>query len=171
VTTLKLYFIEENNKFSLFATIFHDQEYGEEIECLRGSDNSFGPYRCFKWSPAVKALCILALRHAAERESSRKTVFLEGKAGTPASSLDYAISKEPNWLLDMFGITQNGRSIARNLIRRYNPERKRPGPVRLMFDSRKINFSSVEPYLNDEKVSCPEQLKSLAAEIESSFVH
>jgi len=45
-----------------------------------------------------------------------KQAHLEGEMGSLAASLDYAISKKPIWLLDMFGINSDGKAKIRPLI-------------------------------------------------------
>jgi hypothetical protein len=54
---------------------------------------------------------------------------IDGQGDSPAASLDYALSKQPLWLQDMFGVTPHGKAISKLLFRRMNPDRKRPGPV------------------------------------------
>jgi hypothetical protein len=54
---------------------------------------------------------------------------IDGHSDSLAASLDYALSKQPLWLQDMFGVTPHGKAISKLLFRRMNPDRKRPGPV------------------------------------------
>lgn len=87
-----------------------------------------GPLRqagSFQWTAAVKGLALLVLRTCACREG----MLLPGEKDSLASSLDYAISKQPVWLTEMFGCDAQGSSLAKRMILRTNPERKRPGPV------------------------------------------
>ncbi len=88
----------------------------------------------FSWSKAVRAMALLFVEHrlrAIQLNEQRVRGFLVGTAGSPAASLDYALSKKPAWLLDMFGLSEKGESYALRVFQRINPERKRPGPVRV----------------------------------------
>jgi hypothetical protein len=69
---------------------------------------------------------------------------LAGARGSSIASLDYAISKQPCWLTDMFGTDSFGISLVRRLILRTNPERKRPGPVFLSLNTRYLDPSMIE---------------------------
>lgn len=114
---------------------FVDSE-GCRVRCSRGSFNtvaSGGHLRTFSWTRAVRALSILALRTYLARHDSSIAPLISGVRGSLAASLDYSLSKEPQWLLDMFGVDSTGRARARKFIRRENPERKRPGPVTISF--------------------------------------
>ncbi|NDC37488.1 MAG: hypothetical protein EBZ48_05495 [Proteobacteria bacterium] len=85
----------------------------------------------FQWTSAVRALSVIAVRAAisARTGAALTTAALSGMGGSLASTLDYAISKEPSWSCDMFGVDGNGRSLIRRMFVRTNSERKFPGPV------------------------------------------
>jgi hypothetical protein len=65
----------------------------------------------------------------------------------------------------MFGCDQQGTSLARRLILRTNPERKRPGPVTLGINQLYLNPSSISVYVNG-KLTTGEQLASLCRQLE-----
>lgn len=77
-----------------------------------------------------------------------------------AASLDLAISKQPTWLKDMFGCDQDGLTLARRMILRTNPERKRPGPVSLGLNSNYLDAKNIAIII-DDKIASDEQLVSL----------
>jgi len=79
----------------------------------------------FTWSLAVQAMSYLLLKTLAQGPD---TVLCS--TNYPFTrSLDFALSKKPLWLQDLFGLDSEGRSNALRFFRRYNPEGKRPGPI------------------------------------------
>jgi hypothetical protein len=94
---------------------------------------------------------------------------LEGQANTPAASLDFALAKQPNWILDMFGMDVHGQPIARKILLRQNPERKRPGPVSISVRLRALPPEKVRVFLEDKEVVDKETLRSLATEVEAYY--
>jgi hypothetical protein len=111
----------------LIEVTFGDNQGNQRIS-VRGKTG--GPFRAagsFQWTSAVKALALLL----AKTRLNPTAALLRGENASLAASLDYAISKQPSWLTEMFGCDQQGISFARRLILRTNPERKRPGPVTL----------------------------------------
>lgn len=131
------------------------------------SDNRYGS---FQWTPAVHAMSILFAQVAAWREDATRfeTDFsmplpiLEGEANTPASSLDYALSKQPHWLTDMFGCDSDGNANARLLFTRINPERKRAGPVSIQLSQKSLRNLQVEAIVDGRTIRDYRELKKLA---------
>lgn len=156
-------------RLSLEKTEFIAPFLERTLTSYRGSAFSL-PAACsgFRWSAAVQAMAVLLLRHAAAQESS---FLLEGESGSLAASLDYALSKQPAWLLDMFGLTLQGYSGARMLIQRTNPERKRPGPVRLSIAPRTLRPRDVTVYHESGLQRDPESLLQMADAIEEGYGH
>lgn len=139
---LVLDFAHSNGQIQLERTAFKLNS-GAEYVAVRGKTP--GAYNCtgsFQWTPAVKAVCVLFLqaivRDFAGEDKTSPTI--SGKRGSLASSLDYAIDKEPQWLCDMFGLDDSGKSTLRRLIFRSNPGGKRPSPV-----SVSLNESALPP--------------------------
>ena len=114
----------------LIKTVFKDQQNNLSIISIRGKKSVLGS-SCgqFQWTSAVKAMTLLLLRHRLIHSELPTIASIEGSLGSLACSLDYALSKEPTWICDIFGWNQNGHAKARELFLRVNPERKRPGPV------------------------------------------
>jgi hypothetical protein len=104
----------------------------------------------------VRALALLAAKATVAPEDAR----IQGEGGSLAASLDYALSKQPEWLTDLFGCDHEGVSYARRLILRTNPERKRPGPVVLALNFVYLPISSIEVYVSG-KIASSEQLAAL----------
>ena len=112
---------------------------------MRGK--SGGPFRragSFQWTNAVKALALLMVRTALKPTEA----VLRGDAHSLAASLDYAISKQPLWLLEMFGSDQRGACLIRRMVLRANPERKRPGPVTLGVNQLYLPLEAIRVFLN-----------------------
>jgi hypothetical protein len=108
----------------------------------------------------VKALSVLIAKAAMRPESA----ILQGCSGTLAASLDYALSKQPTWLSEMFGCDADGISFARRLILRTNPERKRPGPVVLALNHVYLSAASIEVYV-DAALATTTQLGHLVSHL------
>ena len=102
-----------------------------EANCRRGNVSpADGIEGCFRWSTAVRALLLLLFQQrAAELTNCTAPASIQGQSGSLAASLDYALSKQPLWIIDFFGLKENGDALARQIISRVNAERKRPGPV------------------------------------------
>lgn len=133
--TIKLTFVSEGTTVTLSKTRFRHPLLKQELVTVRGST---APEMAgnFRWSSGVRGLALLLVKHAVAAEIGAKSAIaggpsaaIEGAEGSHAASLDYAISKQPRWLDDMFGTTPQGVSISKLLFRRINPDRKRPGPV------------------------------------------
>ena len=117
----------------------------------------------FQWSSAVRALSTI-LTKAVLVSRYRKEApppALKGFAGSLASSLDYAISKEPEWTIDMFGVDVSGRSNLRRIIARTNADRKLPGPVILGLKSEILPPQTITIWWNRARVVEPWMLNSL----------
>ena len=129
-------------------------------------------YSTFSWSPAVRALCMLLVRGASVAKSSQSspTAYIEGSHGSPASSLDFAISKQPNWVFDLFGCDERGNAYIRRLFVRTNPERKRPGPVRIALNNYFLPPPCISVTVDGGELCSEKVLASLASTIESRWL-
>lgn|GEM_PF-2351760 len=136
-------------KISLFLTNAPRPEL-ERIEVIDGKSTRVGlraanfrrrgSHYSFTWSPGVRGLVALLLSQSCSPDEA----VLSGYAGSLAAALDSALSKQPEWLFDMFGVEHSGTAVARRLILRENPERKRVGPVSLRFYHKRITASNIE---------------------------
>lgn len=130
--------------------------------CVRGKTS--GPCRTagsFQWTSAVKALSLLVVKTALSPDNA----LVKGDGHSLAASLDYAISKQPMWLSEMFGWDPKGVSLARRLILRTNPERKRPGPVTLGINQKYLLPNAISIYV-DGKLGSGERLETLCNQLE-----
>ena len=129
---------------------------------VRGKDGgAFKGASAFQWTPAVRALSGLCIRAAIARDD-HGAVLVGGK-DTPASSLDYAISKLPCWLMDMFGVNSVGVPLARYLLQRTNPERKRGGEVAIRLRHTLLPSDGISIFENGVRVLSPHRLLEIAS--------
>lgn len=129
-----------------------------------------GAYRgvgTFNWSSAVRAMACLFLKAKLIDEGGRMEPLLIGGAGSLAVSLDYALTKRPNWLVDMFGESESGRILARRLFRVTNSHRKRSGPVAISLNSHVCPQDCVEIVLDGRSVTSAEILGTMLEQIEA----
>jgi hypothetical protein len=153
---LKLYF----EAGQLTEIYFCDGISGDVRRSIRGK--SGGAYRSagsFQWTAAVKGLALLVARTC---EGTVEPV-LRGGAGSLAASLDYAISKQPMWLTEIFGCDQNGICLVRRMMLRTNPERKRPGPTVLSINERFLPQSCISIFSDGVRCSREELMVLIAA--------
>lgn len=135
---------------------------GVQISSERGIA-TVGGAPTFSWSAGVRALTLLMIRYACFGDSARAA--LRGEAGSLAASLDYAMSKEPLWLLDMFGVDSKGRGNYKRLFKRVNPERRRPGPVIIFVNQSLLSSTDMQVDLDSNPVKTDRQLVEISKAI------
>jgi hypothetical protein len=172
--SLELYFAEDPHGLtapSLAETSFSISSDGPSFRCSRG--RGAGPrqsWGSFQWSHAVRAFAALSLRHhlAGMPGMSHVVPYIEGEAGSAAASLDYAISKEPQWMCDMFGLSPVGKMSTKSIFLRTNPNRKLPGAVLVGLNSQSLAPAAVRIFLDHRIVDDGSELISLLAALERS---
>ena len=168
---LSLSFVTFEGEISLSKTLFiHPYLRGRQIEAIRGGGSAPVSQGTFQWTSAVKALAVFFVRNAAIRATGDPLAEggeFAGGEGTLAASLDYAISKQPVWLSDMFGLDQQGQSLFRRLVRRMNPERKLPGPVVIALNP--CDSCSISIELDGVSLDQPSELLRIANAIEQGL--
>jgi hypothetical protein len=129
----------------LTEVIFQDGPGAPARASVRGkTGGAFRSAGSFQWTSAVKALALLVVKTCATTTDA----LLRGDGSSLAASLDYAISKQPLWLTEMFGSDQQGICLIRRMILRTNPERKRPGPVTLGINQMYLPSTSIAVFEN-----------------------
>ena len=119
------------------------------------------------WTSAVKAFVRLTLQVALQRFVGESTVAdpfsfgLIGEKGSACRSLDYAISKRPAWLVDLFGSDAEGNSNVGRFFYRLNPEGKRVGPTGVTFNTNMISPAAISVRLNGALVDTKDKLSHL----------
>lgn len=116
----------------------------------------------FQWSSAVKAFALLiAGSKLALIERHREPFTLAGEDNSAAASLDYAISKPTQWILDIFGSDSDNRPVATRVITRFNSERKRPGPVKLTLASALLSPGALTILVGQKELADAQSLRAL----------
>lgn len=124
----------------------------------------------FQWTSALRGLVVLLLYEKAANGAGSDSIclrepLLKGGQKSLAASLDFALAKQPVWILDTFGIDEKGRSLLRRLLLRTNPERKRGGEVFISLNRHQLCPADVEVYVNDGLVESSEELRLLSMKI------
>ena len=133
---------------------------------IRGkTSGAYKAHGTFQWTVAVQALSIFFARCVCASPAARR---LAGHEGSPAASLDYAISKEPIWLIEMLGADRTGCALARRLLRRTNPNRKRPGPVVLSLNENLLKVECIRLIIDGEQAG-PEEAAELYRVLQESW--
>lgn len=162
-SSLTLWF-ESNGSISLQKASFQHPKLTAPLVSERGTKATRVRNGTFRWSNGVRAFCALVVRYKLYAPSSTQGE-IKGESGSIASSLDYAMSKEPLWLTDMFGVDANGKSLVHRIVTRINPERKRPGPVVLQVNSKSLPKDDIHIYLNESRVTEPRGLFAILSSI------
>ena len=148
----------------LVETKFSDPALGIDRIAVRGKTaGAFKDAGTFQWTSAVRGLCLLFVKSvlADRHPSSGATRHIVGFQASVAASLDYAITKQPFWIREMFGNDSRGNTLAQRLISRTNPNRKRPGPVILGLNERALSCDCIQIRWNGEIVERADLLQSL----------
>lgn len=160
---LRLDFSHSAGQIQLERTIFR---LSSDLEYIAVRGKTPGAYKCngsFQWTPAVKAVCVLFLQALSSSfdTADRTEPMISGRRGSLATSLDYAIDKEPQWLCDMFGLDESGKTNLRRLIFRSNPGGKRPGPVSLSVNESAFPPDNIEVLVDSIPVDNQDFLASI----------
>lgn len=152
----------------LTKTLFR-RDNGDVITSVRGK--TAGALRgagSFQWTSAVRALSAILVRGAlvAREHGDPNLVALSGFGQSLASTLDYALSKQPLWTVEMCGVDMCGQSFLRRLFLRTNPERKYPGPVIINLNSRILMGEAIQVWWNGQRLTDPATFRSLLDRIE-----
>lgn len=124
----------------------------------------------FQWTNAVRALALLFLKTKLLEFTKEHDPLLRGGEGTLASSLDYAISKQPIWLLDMLGLYPDGRPVAQRLFRRTNPERKKGGDVIIGVNTSLLSPDQIRIFMSEDELCTREEIEELIGQIAGEHV-
>ena len=176
MTSVLLQFLAEGGAPQLVATKFSSALLERELVCLRGKvpvgTTSAGS---FLWSAGVVGASAafvkakLAFAMDASRDDWMNAAGLNSEKSNPAISLDYALSKQPNWLLDMFGSDSRGFPLIKRIFLRSNPERKRIGPVVVAINPAFLNPSQIKIEVDGQPIEDVSSLAEILNHIESGF--
>lgn len=163
LNTLELYFGGSVVDAQLIESRFTRGSTGVAHVSVRGKTaGARGHAGTFQWTSAVKALCALSLKTLiGSLQDDKEGARIEGVQGSLASSLDYALSKQPCWVAEICGIDALGNAYLRRLLLRTNPERKRPGPVIVSFNRFKLPATSIKIFWNGTEIRSVTALSQL----------
>jgi hypothetical protein len=165
--SLTLHF-EKSGRLELVRTDFKQSDSKEILTCIRGkTPGAFIAFGSFQWTSAVRAVAAVAIRFAIAEKTGNGNDCLIGGRGSLAASLDYALSKGPTWIQQMFGTTSGGAPYAKRLFRITNPNRKRPGPVALSVNRSRLDRDSLRIFCNGQAVTALDALANMLQAIES----
>lgn len=137
------------------------------LTCIRGKTaGAYVTCGSFQWTSGVRGVCAAFLRFLLSEESDVVDFCLIGGKSSLAASLDYAISKGPAWLGEMFGSGIGGNQLARRIFKITNPNRKRPGPVAISVNKNVVSADQVQIYWEGKLVTESSQLYSMLVGIE-----
>ena len=110
----------------------------------------------FGWTSSLQALVLFLVKsvaHSLAPNLSRvqRHFTFSGEQHSPAAALDYALTKQPDWLFAIFGCDSTGKSLARRAIQRCNSERKRPGPVSMALNPAFLAVESIHIYIEERE--------------------
>jgi hypothetical protein len=162
MASIKLYF-SDFPKPELFRIVFESPHSGNKTAVRGKTTGASRAGGTFQWTAAVRALCALLLKNLASGCLGSESI--QGGKGSLAASLDYALSKEPEWLLDVFGFDANSKAVSRRLFLRSNPDGQRDGPRQITLSPHQ--WSSVSVFMGDKqtKVISPRSLNQMIAAI------
>lgn len=164
--TFEIHFFETKTGYELVETRFRSTD-GWEYRCVRGKTaGAFRGNGSFQWTSAVRAIAALSLRHAIHPTLPSVPQYISGGRASLAASLDYAITKVPFWIEEMFGALQSGQIAARRLFLITNPNQKRPGPVTISINAAALSASDIRVYLNGSEISEATALVSILDQID-----
>lgn len=160
--TLVLHFAGSSSP-QLFRTQFSSGSGGPARVSVRGKTSGAFPHAgSFHFSAAVRAACILCTKTVicSQSPGDFDPPIIAGFGGSLAASLDYALTKQPGWLLDMFGYDVAGRALGPRLFNRTNSHRKRPGPVVVSVNGRALPPKNIHLFWNGLELKNLEKLRS-----------
>lgn len=165
---MTLKFLSNDTTAELFESEFSCSLVGRTLRCARGrfsfTESQEGT---FLWTSAVQSMSAVAIKSKIAGITRTSPQAWPQQAGlcsdaTPwARSLDFALSKKPRWLLDMFGVDKSGTPIIKRLFIRMNPESKRPGPAWVSLNPAFLGPGHITIYLDGVEITQTSQLVAL----------
>lgn len=168
--TLQLHFAGNVTAELIESRFCPDGGLPERIAVRGKTAGAYSNAGTFQLTLAVRALAILCVKAAISARSNPPSTppIIIGFKGSSAASLDYALSKRPMWLHDMFGFDAAGHFFPNRLFHRTNPNRKRPGPVLLGLNERVLPASNIHIFWDEEPVNEIGELHALLSQLGDS---
>lgn len=159
----------------LVQTTFTHEIPGKTIRAVRGkTSGAFRGCGVFQWTSAVHSMSILLVECALSSRrhpGSSINPILEGQGRTPASSLDYALTKETSWLGDIFGYDLHGNLVSKRLFHRTNSGRRRPGPVSISLNPRLLTGDQIKILIDNNEIESFQALESFSTVVREQWKH
>jgi hypothetical protein len=165
---MSLKFLSNDSSAELFESEFSCSLVGRTLRCARGR-HAFT--EClegtFLWTAAVQSMSAVAIKSKiagltrASPQAWPQAAGLSSDSTSWALSLDFALSKKPRWLLDMFGVDQSGAPILKRLFFRMNPEKKRPGPAWVSINPAFLDPTDITISLDGVEITTVPELRAL----------
>lgn len=167
-----LQFLAEGESPQLVATCFRSAILQRTLISTRGKQPvGSASTGSFLWSVGVMgvtaALIKAKIAHAKQVSAEHwlGAAGLSSESSNLAVSLDYALSKQPNWLLDMFGSDSQGIPLVKRLFLRVNPERKRVGATLVAVNPAFLSPKDIEIDVDGEPIEGVAKLSDLLRSI------
>jgi hypothetical protein len=170
----RLQLVSSGASVELSSTVFDCPLTSEQYRSVRGKiAHGSGRTGTFPWTAGVMGLvCTLLKAKCAsllpESDCWLTATGFSSSESSFATSFDSALSKCPNWLLDMLGTDSRGVSHSRRMFIRINAERRRPGPVIVAVNAKFLVPSSIEVELDGKRIETPMPIERLLASINNS---
>ena len=166
-----IFHFEGSSRIELVKTEVRVAGIPRTLSCIRGKTaGAYVSYGSFQWTSGVRGVCASFLRFVLSEAGDTVDFCLVGGKGSLAASLDYALSKGPSWLGEMFGSGIGGSQLARRIFKITNPNRKRPGPVAISVNKNVVSVDHLQIYWDNKLVTDPRQLYAMLVGIEEQGV-
>jgi hypothetical protein len=166
-----IFHFEGSSRIELVKTEVRVAGIPRTLSCIRGKTaGAYVTYGSFQWTSGVRGVCASFLRFVLSEAGDTVDFCLVGGKGSLAASLDYALSKGPSWLGEMFGSGIGGSQLARRIFKITNPNRKRPGPVAISVNKNVVSVDHLQIYWDNKLVTDPRQLYAMLVGIEEQGV-
>ena len=166
-----VFYFEGSARLELVRTEVRINALPRCLTCIRGkTSGAYANFGSFQWTSGVRGVCSAFLRFILSEGSDKVDFCLIGGKASLAASLDYAISKGPAWLGEMFGAGVGGNQLARRIFKITNPNRKRPGPVAISVNKNLVSADQVQIFWDGKQVTEHSQLYSMLLAVEEQGV-
>lgn len=160
---------DDSTTAQLAQVVFTPSSGESRISYRRKAVMSNADVGSFQWTAAVRAFAVLAVGTRLKIARKEKEQFmLAGEAKSLAASLDYAISKPTEWIVDLFGRDSSKRTLASKIFRRENTERKLPGPVKIALSNTLQEDGALKIFLGERELVSEADLDKLYRLINTS---
>lgn len=126
----------------------------------------------FRWTSAVRSLTALLAYHKAaafRSQANGQPLRLFGTRGSAVVSLDDALFKEPNWILDLFGVDSKGRALSKRLFNRVGLKFAEKNFTGLALRESFLAVQDIHFLVGERELTCADELLSFANSLLNTF--